>query len=92
LPGGSHKKENAKPKGKREKSVHFKHIKISPVLAEKNCFASFFAQEIISTYVLYLINNEQVMLTGQFSLLVSSFDAWKRVESWLKSGKTKREK
>lgn len=28
---------------------------------------SVFAQEIISRFVLYLINNEQVMLTSQFS-------------------------
>lgn len=70
----------------------FKHIKISSVSPKKKSFASFFAQEIISTYVLYLINNEQVMLTSQFSPLVSSFDAWQRNERWMKSGKAKREK
>lgn len=83
------------PRGKRKKkSDLFKHIKISRSLSgfakmkeqqqkmkDEEETVSLFAQEIISCYVLNLINNEQVMLTSQFSCsfrrLMHGVGSWK---------------
>jgi uncharacterized protein YpiB (UPF0302 family) len=62
-------------------------LRVSP----KNALLHFSRKKLSLRYILYLINNEQVMLTSQFSLLVSSFDAWRenqakrnvKNENWL---------